>query len=249
MPKQRNESAPSSADEPPFSTRPLGPSEERGAAGTEAEVRLRIVEEPLTAHNVAIVFTALTDLYTKLVLLKREMVGDLVYFNQTHDPSYYVDTPLIISSMTQNSPVSIVLNVGPAIGKALESIIDAVTLTPARLKAAKLANELIVQRAHAQRAEARARGVNLEAASHLALEQARVEYEREALKLERERLELHEQRLRVTLQTARMITDMMAPKTAADAREMIAQSLLPEIMQLRAARGLIVDRDHPRKLA
>jgi hypothetical protein len=76
-----------------------------------------------------------------------------------------------------------------------------------------------------------------------------VEYEREALKLERERLELHEQRLQVALQTARMVTDMMAPKTAAEAREMIAQSLLPEILQLRTARGLIVDRDYPRKLA
>lgn len=44
-------------------------------------------------------------------------------------------------------------------------------------------------------------------------------------------------------------TDMLAPNLAPAASEMVVQSLLSEILQLGNADGLVVNRDHPRKLA
>src|SRR5205823_542093 len=48
-------------------------------------IPLRIDEEPLTPQKLALVFTALTELTTKLWLIAQHRFADLIEYTQTHD--------------------------------------------------------------------------------------------------------------------------------------------------------------------
>ena len=233
MSKQRNESTSASS---------AGQIQESSAAYSESTLRLRVLEAALTGHNLAFVFSTLTDLYVKLLLLERGRLGELVYFNQTRELDCYDEAPLAIRSLMQNSPLRIALNVGPAIGQAIASIIDAVALTPARYKAAQLANQQMEQRAKAEYQEALTRGRSAEDARRLAQQQQQMATAGEAVRLARERLDAEAHRLQVALETAQMATAMLAPNLALEAQYMVVVSLLPEILRLGDTQGLSVDR-------
>jgi hypothetical protein len=50
-----------------------------------SSIRIRILEEPLTAQNLTTIFSALTELYTKCWLISKNRFADLSNYTLTHD--------------------------------------------------------------------------------------------------------------------------------------------------------------------
>src|SRR5207302_82342 len=90
-------------------------------------MRIRILEEPLTAQNFSTIVSALTELYTKFWLMAKGRFVDLLDYTQTRDPRFSQEAGLVIAKITHNSPADLNLKFDfEGAAKALETGIDAV---------------------------------------------------------------------------------------------------------------------------
>jgi len=111
-------------------------------------IRIRIVQEPLTAHNLTLILSSLTNLHTKCWLIAKRRFADLIEYTQTHDSRYTEEANLVIGRITHNSPADIKLNVNAdaslqGLAEAIKIGIDAITHAPLRHEEAKLGNQAL----------------------------------------------------------------------------------------------------------
>ncbi len=126
-------------------------------------LRLQILQEPLTAHNLSAIIAAITDLYTRCWLIQQKRFSDLMDYSQTREPRFVREANLQVGIMSHNSPtiVDLLLNAGGIVGGAatlaftLTKAIDVIAQTPLRYEATKLKNlrEIQAQQIYEKQAE------------------------------------------------------------------------------------------------
>jgi Pentapeptide repeats (8 copies) len=90
-------------------------------------LHLRINQEPLTAHNLAIIISTLTQLHTQCWLIATGRFADLVEYTQTRNPRFDEEANLTIAQLIHHSPAEIKFNVSlEGVAIALKTAIDAV---------------------------------------------------------------------------------------------------------------------------
>src|SRR5205814_5882751 len=103
------------------------PSPPLSSSNKSSPIRIRIVEEPLTAQNFSTIISALTELHTKCWLIVKNRFGDLIAYTQTRNLQFSEEAHLVIERMAHNSPLELKLNPGvKEIAEALGEAIDAV---------------------------------------------------------------------------------------------------------------------------
>jgi uncharacterized protein YjbI with pentapeptide repeats len=65
--------------------------------------RIRIVEEPLTPHNLTSSLSVVTDLFTRCWLMANRRFADLAEYTKTHDASFAKEAQLFITRITYNT--------------------------------------------------------------------------------------------------------------------------------------------------
>lgn len=152
-------------------------------------LRISIVEKPLTAQNLVMIISALTELTTKYWLIAKSRFSDLVEYTQTHNGRFAEEAQLVISNVSYNSPFNMDGKVdlsAPSVAEALVTTIDGITQRRERLEKARLENQAQVQ----QIKEAEQKS---EQESQMAL----LEREKQRLEIEQRRLEVLEKQLEV----------------------------------------------------
>jgi hypothetical protein len=220
-------------------------------------LRIRIVEEPLTAQNFSIIISALTELHTKCLLIAKGRFPDLIEYSQTRNIRFPEQARLIISKITQNSPVDIKFNVNAdasaqGIVEALKLGIDAVSQAPLRHKEIQLANqakelELKIQELVAQSElddKAQTRQINAQRAelenqkTQLELERQRLEIDRQNVALQKERLEYQIAARDFAFDTAGMMIEKLYPEADKSTKAILIRTLIPDLLQLGNGKGL-----------
>lgn len=200
-------------------------------------LRVRIVEEPLTAYNLTMILGALTELSTKCWLIAKNRFADLIEYTQTHNGRFPEEAGMVITRISYNSPFNMdwKADISPeGFAKALVTGLDGIKQSQARLEKAKLENQAKVQ--EIKEAEQKA-----ERQSEMAL----LEQERQRLELEIRRTDLLEKQLEVqkkgieyALEIAGNIVDTLHPGADPATRAMAIRTLLPNIIQLQNGKGL-----------
>ncbi|HEU5378997.1 MAG TPA: hypothetical protein VFV38_26540, partial [Ktedonobacteraceae bacterium] len=187
-------------------------------------LRIRIVEEPLTALNLMVIISAFTELHAKCWLIQQGRFSDLIDYAQTHSTRFIKEAGLVVTKLTLNSPadiefaqttpsdgsakntpIDIKVNVDASprgIMEALRTAIDAIIQAPLRLKAAQLetrAKEVEIKykeaEGHSQLAD-KEQNRQIEAQNaELAKQKTLLEIERETVEIEKQRLALQSERL------------------------------------------------------
>jgi len=94
------------------STQKTDPSHGRESKEDITMLRVRIVEEPLTAQNFSLIISTLTELHTKCWLIAERRLADLIEFTQTRNLRFVEEAGLIITKLSHNSPADIGLTQG-----------------------------------------------------------------------------------------------------------------------------------------
>ena len=90
---------------------------------------LSINVKPLTPQALALAFTALTELTTKLWLIARHRLADLIEYTQTRDVRFANEAGSTITYVTYNSPFSF----GLQVDEVVPGIADAISNSPGPL--------------------------------------------------------------------------------------------------------------------
>jgi hypothetical protein len=239
-------------------------------AALDSVLTLRIDQEPLMVSNMATVLTAVTRLHAKLWLIEQNRGADVMEYAMTHDRLVTEEAKLTALSITQNSPVTIKLLISAKLGKALASLIDAVTQARHRYQLAKLEVErmqLALQAEGQKRlAVARAEAAELQEAKRerdflkrereLRLREREVELQRRTTVVQSEELAMRELLVNIqmnirkhALEQAILEVEQLNSSAALETREMMAQSLMEELLQFSATVGLAVVQLEPKKSA
>jgi hypothetical protein len=216
-------------------------------------LHIYITEDPLTAHSLNTIISAITELSTKLWLIVKGRFADLIEYTQAHNPQFPEEAHLIIEKLTHNSPLEIKLNPGmKEIAEALKEGIDAVSQTHLRYDTAKLdneakrlANEAAALKTKLEEQESRAALKSKKQTRQIEIQRALLEIEKQQLELERQRvalqteiLELEHQRVNLAFETASKIVERIASNENNTNKAMLIQSLIPQLLQLGSGKGL-----------
>jgi hypothetical protein len=201
------------------------------------ELRIRITDEPLTAHNLTTILSALTELSTKYWLIAKGRFADLIEYTQTRNVRFAEEAHTVIARISYNSPFNMDLRVdmsAPSIAEAIVTTIDGIAQTRLRLEKAQLENL-----AKAQEIEQASQKADQEQ------QMALIEQQKQELEVERQRLELLEKRLEVqkkgieyALEIASKVVDILHADADPATRAMEIQALLPNLIQLQSGVGL-----------
>ncbi len=213
------------------------PSTFRPPAHATSALRIRISEEPLTAQNLAMIVSTLTELSTKYWLIAKGRFSDLIEYTQTHNGRFAEEANVVISRVSYNSPFNMDWKVdlsAPSVAEALVTTIDGITQRKERLEQAKLEN--LAKAREIKEAEQKSEREN---------QMALLEQEKLRLKLEQRRLEVLEKQLEVqkkgieyALEIAGKVVDTLHPGADPATRAMEIQTLLPNLVQLQNGKGL-----------
>jgi|SRR6266436_7036413 len=202
-----------------------------------SHIPIRIVETPLTAHNLTTIASLLTELSTKYWLIAKGRFADLIEYTQTRNSYFAEQANLVITRITYNSPMNMVLKVdlsAPSVADALITTIDGITQTPTRLEQKKLENQAKAQELlHAEQLSAHERQMAL-----LEQEQSRLEIERQRLELLEKQLDVQKKEIEYALEIAGKVVDLLHPGADPATRAMQIQALLPNLVQLQNGKGL-----------
>jgi len=193
-------------------------------------LHIRIVEEPLTSYNLAIAFTALTELTTKFWLIGMNRLSDLIEYTQTHHAKLAKEAGSTIMYATYNSPFNFGFQVDelvPGIADATITVIDGLTQRKAKLEKLELENQEKAQKAK-----------NDEHKSELERMKEELAIERERVVLLRETIETQKQGIEYALEIAGRLVDTLYPNTETETKGMLIRTLLPNILQLQNVKGL-----------
>src|SRR5581483_288378 len=212
------------------------------------DLRIRITEMPLTPQNLSTIVTSLTELYTKCWLIVRGRFADLIEYTQSHDRRFVEEANMVISKMTQNSPLNIDLKLDASpqgLIHALGEGIDAITQAPYRVASMALDNqtkelenklkELETQSVLADQSQARAIAAQK---AELDKEAALLELEKQRLELMARRMEIEKMRIDYVLEIAGNMMNFLHPQGDAETKTLLLQTLMPNLLQLGDAKGL-----------
>ena len=200
-------------------------------------IHIRILEEPLTSHNLASIISALTEFTTKCWLISTGRLADLIEYTQTHNIRFAEEAHTIITKVTYNSPLNIDWTVdisAPSVAEAIVTTIDGITQRKAKLVKSELENQA---KAQAFR-EAEQKAEQEQQLGLLEQEKQRLEIEGQRLALLEQRLEVQKKGIEFALEIACKTVDVLHPNADAEARTMLIQTLLPNILQLQNGKGL-----------
>lgn len=203
---------------------------------------IRFAQEPLTCQSLSTLVGALTDLHTRCWLIQTRRLEDLERYTISRDPELVRDANLIVTRLSHNSPLDVNLSAAKDVAEAMKTGVETVALIGAQRKQAQLENrgrelDLEIKALEAEQAAAR-RDQDLELdrrEREISLREKEVEIEQKRLDLERTRLELVQQRLEVAahiMEAAAKLVPMLYPDASDDARPMLAQKLVPSLLQL-----------------
>lgn len=202
-----------------------------------SQIPIRIVETPLTAHNLTTIVSSLTELSTKYWLIAKGRFADLIEYTQTRNSYFAEQANLVITGITYNSPVTMDLKVdlsAPSVAAALITTIDGITQAPKRLEQKKLENRAKAQELlHAEQLSAHEQQMAL-----LEQEQRRLEIERQRLELLEKQLDVQKKGIEYALEIAGKVVDLLQPGADPATRAMEIQALLPNLVQLQSGKGL-----------
>jgi len=211
-------------------------------------LHLRIVDEPLTPYNLAIAFTALTELTTKFWLISKRRFDDLVEYSQTHDVRFANESGSIITRVSYNSPFNFDWKVdlsAPSVAEALVTTLDGIKQRDTRQQKAELENLAKAQKIEEDKQKAE----HAQKMAELDRKIKELEFqERQSVfmfKLEQQRAELLERTLEMLnknrdlgIENAGNVANILLQNADAAARTMLIQLLLPNILQLQEVKGL-----------
>lgn len=215
-------------------------------------LRIYITEEPLTAHNLITIITAITELHTKCWLIQQNRFSELIEYAQSHTSRFVEEANLGIATLRYNSPVLIDFLVGSGsiagtatLALALKTAIDAIVQTPLRFQASKLENqkkalEIKIRDQEAQQSQQIAvQKSELERQkTQLELAQQRLELAQQQLEVDRQQLEVEKNRVEIAFEIANRMVDILHPGVDTATKGMLVQPLLHNLLQLGNAKGL-----------
>jgi len=184
----------------------IGLSESVQTAAYAPTIRIRILEEPLTAPNLTTIISALTELSTKCWLIAKGRFADLIEYTQTHNPQFAEEANTIITRASYNSPFVIdwKIDVSP---QGLAEGITKIALMKKTIEEAELKNQEKAQaiKHDQQKAEQEQQTAQLEQ------EKKELEIERQRLELLEKRLEIQKKGIKYALEIASELVDMLQP--------------------------------------
>lgn len=220
-------------------------------------LRIRITEDPLTAHNLTMIIASLTELNTKCWLIARRRFDDLTDYSQTHNIRYVEEANLVINKLSYNSPAEIELTQGKssdtksksdlpinvdvkveatpqAVMEALGKAIDGVVQSPLRFKEKQLEIQAKIQ----DLKQAEQKAAQDSQIALLQKEKQELEIERQRLELVEKRLEIQKKGIEYALEIASKTVDVLYPTANAETKAMLTRMLLPTILQLDNVKGV-----------
>ena len=215
-------------------------------------IRIRIMQDPLTAWNFIMITSAITELYTKCWLIKKGRFVDLFEYTQTHNIRFDKEANLIVTKLAYNSPGLIEFPDPEHIGNALEKVVDTATQVGLRYKKSKLdikekELEMKLKELQAQsELEDKKQKRELEAQkAELEKQRMQLELEKMQLEVQKQRIELAEQQLALEkklteyrLERISMVIDDLHPGVDVKMKQLIARSMLDNMLMLDNAEGL-----------
>lgn len=234
-----------------------------GHASPDSLLMFRLVQEPLLLSNVASTLRAVSRLHTKLWLIHQNYGTDVVAYATTHDTGYADQVTLPVASITQNSPLTVVVIVSEAVGRALASLIDAIAQTPQRYQWAKQQVEHALKENQAQlnalhlQTQIQSKQSRMEAREReLALQERQLALQAQLVQVKMQEVELRESQVHmqlhirdVALQQALLEVERLNPSASLEARKMMAQALMEELLEISSSTGLVVESVRPRESA
>lgn len=230
------------------------PSQEATNSGMhyEALFTLRIEQEALLLSDVAAIFTAVTQLHTKLLLIslkgRLHSSRDLIEYLTTNNHLLERVANLTVASITTNSPLTLVVVVSEAVGKALASLIDAVSQSRIRYDMAKLELEEARRAAIQQRVQIELEMQQQAEAHEIAMSERRIELQARWLQLGaqaqahidddsyREIDKMHH------LSEACMeVINQLHPEAEVETRQMFRQAVMNNLLDLFNHTGLVAE--------
>jgi hypothetical protein len=207
-------------------------------------IPLRLVEEPLTPQTLALVFTALTELTTKLLLIAKHRFADLIEYTQTHDVRFANEAGSTIAYVTYNSPFNFGLQVDklvPGVADAVMTIVDGLSQRKAKREKVEIDNLASAQRIKeaAEALKQQQRYSKLEREKmELGLERMILENEKERQALVEQRLESRIKQVEYALELAGKAVDTVYPNADTEMRPILIQTLVNNILQIDSVEGL-----------
>ncbi len=195
---------------------------------SETTIPLRIVEEPLTAQNVALILTTLTELATELWLIGKRRFADLAEYTQTHDVRFTNEAGITIAWIYYNSPLEIGLQLAqimPGLADAIMTIINGIAQIMLKREKLKLENQAASQQ--------------IEEARQNAEDKHKME------ELNRKMIEIEVQQRQWEMYTKIGIVSeletgitILLPSEGVEIKSMSKQLILPTVLQLSNTKGL-----------
>lgn len=212
------------------------------------DIRIRINEIPLKPQNLVNIVSAFTEIYTKCWLIVRGRFADLIEYSQTRNGRFADEANLVISKVTQNSPINIdwKLDASPqGLILALATGVEAIAQIPRRIESATLDNRAKELTLKLKELEAQEDLTDKEQARQIAAQKAELERQATLLGIERQRLELIAKRLEIekmridyVLEIAGNMVTILRPSADEETKVMLLQTLIPSLLQLGEGRGL-----------
>jgi hypothetical protein len=193
-------------------------------------IHFRIIEEPLTPQNLALAFTTLTELATKLWLVAKRRLSDLIEYTQTHDIRFADEAGSTIAWATYNSPFSFGFQVDklvPSVADALMTVVNGLSQRKAHVEKLELDNQAAEQKIKED-----------EKKSELEQTKEQLAIERERVALLRETMEAQKQGIEYAIEITKTLVDITYPNADIETKGMIITTLLPGVLQLDNVRGL-----------
>jgi flagellar biosynthesis GTPase FlhF len=217
---------------------------DRSMAEETTTIHFRIIEEPLTPQNLALILNALTELTTKFWLIANHRFADLIEYTQTHDIRFANEAGTTIAWITQNSPLNFGLNVDnliPGVAEAVMTIVDGLTQRKGHLEQLELQNQTTAQKIKDEEEKLKQQqemaAIEREK-QEIALEKLRLANEKERQALIELRLESQRKQIEDALELAGKAVDIVYPNADAEMRPMLIQTVMNSILQLQSATGL-----------
>lgn len=226
----------------------------------DALFTLRIEQEPLLLSEVAAIFTAVTQLHTKLSLISLKghlhSSRDLIEYLTTNNPILERVANLTVASITTNSPLTVVLVVSEALGKALASLIDAVSQTRIRYDKMKLELEQSRLAIAQQHAQIRWQLQQQSDEHAMAMRERLLHLQLQLLELETQELVQRDAQIGIEMDIKRLLTEegmeiiaQLHPETEVETRQMFMQAVMNDLLNLYNHNGIVVESVKPRKSA
>jgi uncharacterized protein YjbI with pentapeptide repeats len=196
-----------------------------------SELRIRITEEPLTAHNLATITSTLTQLHMQCWLIASNRFTDLIEYTQTCNLSFEEEANLTIAQMTHHAPAEITFNVNlESVANALKIAIDAVTGMWERKRELELKNTALEEEIWQEKQKVE---TTLDS-ERIAEQKALVELYDMQAEQRRKPFDLLED----VAKKASKIVEALRPDADATVKAMAANTLIKSLSQLAKSKGL-----------